>query len=62
MEGIVRYYKTKGFQPGFLAELKHFHCKVCTLCKGARVYRHTKRVKEKMATAKRAKNSPNWAQ
>eukprot|EP00961_Rhodomonas_salina_P209272 2824801-Rhodomonas_salina.1 len=35
MECIVRYYKQKGFPPGFLAELKHFKCKVCTICKGA---------------------------
>eukprot|EP00961_Rhodomonas_salina_P239438 3234806-Rhodomonas_salina.1 len=45
MERIVRYYCRKGFPwpPGFLAELKHFKCKVCDLCKGALVYKHTKR-------------------
>eukprot|EP00961_Rhodomonas_salina_P211260 2852795-Rhodomonas_salina.1 len=36
MEGIVLYYKSLGFPPGFVAKLKHFSCKVCTLCKGAR--------------------------
>eukprot|EP00961_Rhodomonas_salina_P264152 3569943-Rhodomonas_salina.1 len=35
MERIVSYYKQKGFPPGFLAELNHFKCKVCTICKGA---------------------------
>eukprot|EP00961_Rhodomonas_salina_P080292 1080045-Rhodomonas_salina.1 len=33
METIMQYYKTCGFPPGFLAELKHFKCKACTLCK-----------------------------
>eukprot|EP00961_Rhodomonas_salina_P129529 1744497-Rhodomonas_salina.1 len=48
MEQIVLYDKSRGFPPGFLKELKHFKCKVCALCKGARVYKHTKRVQEKM--------------
>eukprot|EP00961_Rhodomonas_salina_P249976 3378747-Rhodomonas_salina.1 len=62
MEQIVRYYKLRGFPPGFLTELKHFRCKVCALCKGARVYKHTKLVKDKMESNKRAKKSKNWAQ
>eukprot|EP00961_Rhodomonas_salina_P245022 3311098-Rhodomonas_salina.1 len=33
MEQIVLYYKSRGFPPGFLKELKHFKCKVCALCK-----------------------------
>eukprot|EP00961_Rhodomonas_salina_P233664 3157842-Rhodomonas_salina.1 len=62
MEHIVRYYKQKGSPPGFLAELKYFKCKVCTICKGARVYKHTKRVKEKMAQNKKARMNKNLQQ
>ena len=62
MNRIVRYYKMKGFQPGFLKELQNFKCKVCTLCKGARVYKHTKHVQEKMESKKQAKASKNWEQ
>eukprot|EP00961_Rhodomonas_salina_P294638 3934754-Rhodomonas_salina.1 len=36
MERIVRYYKRRGFPPGFLRALRHFKCKVCACCKGAR--------------------------
>ena len=52
------YYKGKGFPKGFLALLKKFSCRWCALCKGARAYRHTKRVKDKMATP----SMPNKAQ
>eukprot|EP00961_Rhodomonas_salina_P012370 166633-Rhodomonas_salina.1 len=62
MESIICYYKGKGFPPGFLAELKHFRCKVCAICKGARVYKHTKRVQEKMEKNKKARTSKNWEQ
>eukprot|EP00961_Rhodomonas_salina_P012369 166632-Rhodomonas_salina.1 len=62
MECIVRYYKGKGFPPGFLAELKHFRCKVCAICKGARVYKHTKRVQKKIEKNKKARTSKNWEQ
>eukprot|EP00961_Rhodomonas_salina_P027510 372091-Rhodomonas_salina.2 len=44
------------------AELHNFKCKVCTLCKGARVYKHTKHVQEKMESKKQAKASKNWEQ
>eukprot|EP00961_Rhodomonas_salina_P081696 1098203-Rhodomonas_salina.1 len=57
MERIVRYYKRRGFPKGFLDALKKFKCKVCTVCKSARVYKHTKRMKEKMAHNKRRKTS-----
>eukprot|EP00961_Rhodomonas_salina_P071912 965796-Rhodomonas_salina.1 len=62
MERIIRYYKMLGFPPGFLKELKNFKCKVCTLCKGERVYKHTKRLQEKMKKSKCTKASKNWAQ
>eukprot|EP00961_Rhodomonas_salina_P121495 1635437-Rhodomonas_salina.3 len=52
MEQIVRYYKRKGFPPGFLAALKKFKCKICAMCKDARVYKHTKHVQEKIANNK----------
>jgi hypothetical protein len=55
MERIVRYYKSKGFPTGFLKQLKNFKCKTCALCKGARVYKHTKRVQEKMTKGKENK-------
>eukprot|EP00961_Rhodomonas_salina_P195844 2643734-Rhodomonas_salina.1 len=52
----------QGFPPGFFKELKNFKCKVCTLCKGVRVYKHTKRVQEKIVNSKLTKASKNWAQ
>eukprot|EP00961_Rhodomonas_salina_P130911 1762271-Rhodomonas_salina.1 len=57
MERIIQYYKHSGFPKGFLAALKKFKCKVCALCKSARVYKHTKHMKEKMANNKRRKTS-----
>eukprot|EP00961_Rhodomonas_salina_P283546 3832262-Rhodomonas_salina.1 len=36
MEQIVRFYKRKGFPPGFLKALKHFCCKVCAVAKAGR--------------------------
>eukprot|EP00961_Rhodomonas_salina_P191465 2583996-Rhodomonas_salina.1 len=62
MESNVLYYKTRGFPQGFLTVLKHFKCKECALSKGARVYKHTKWVKDKIANNKRAKKSNNWQQ
>eukprot|EP00961_Rhodomonas_salina_P174581 2354896-Rhodomonas_salina.1 len=58
MEQIVRFYKRKGFLPGFLKTLKHFQCKVCAVAKAGRVYKHTKHMKEKMANNKRLKSQP----
>eukprot|EP00961_Rhodomonas_salina_P290045 3919463-Rhodomonas_salina.2 len=55
MERIVRYYKRRGFPQGFLKALRHFKCKICACCKRARVYKHTKRMKEKMVHNKRRK-------
>eukprot|EP00961_Rhodomonas_salina_P110125 1482241-Rhodomonas_salina.1 len=55
LDATVQHYKRKGFPPGFLKALKKFRCKVCTICKGARVYKHTKRVQEKMAKGKAVK-------
>eukprot|EP00961_Rhodomonas_salina_P129423 1743239-Rhodomonas_salina.1 len=55
MERIVQYYKHRGFPKGFLAALKKFKCKVCALCRSARVYKHTKCMKEKMENNKRRK-------
>eukprot|EP00961_Rhodomonas_salina_P288024 3891531-Rhodomonas_salina.1 len=54
MEWIVSYYKCRGFPPGFLQALCHFKCKVCACsgCKGVRVYKHTKHMKEKMVNTK----------
>eukprot|EP00961_Rhodomonas_salina_P062348 836867-Rhodomonas_salina.1 len=52
MEQIVRYYKHRGFPPGFLRVLCHFKCKVCACCKSALVYKHTKHMKEKMVYTK----------
>mmetsp|Transcript_45821 Transcript_45821/g.93771 ORF Transcript_45821/g.93771 Transcript_45821/m.93771 type:complete len:205 (+) Transcript_45821:2-616(+) len=49
MEMIVKYYRRKGFPPGFVKALRKFKCAVCDVCKGARNYRHTKRVLDKMA-------------
>ena len=49
MAQIVKYYKEKGFPPGFMKALRHFKCKICGICKGHRNYRHTKRVVEKLA-------------
>eukprot|EP00961_Rhodomonas_salina_P093569 1258992-Rhodomonas_salina.2 len=57
MKLIVHYYKHRGFPKGFLAALKKFKCKVCAVCKSASVYKHTKRMKEKMVHNKRRKTS-----
>eukprot|EP00961_Rhodomonas_salina_P095484 1284401-Rhodomonas_salina.1 len=57
MEHIVCYYKCRGFPKGFLAALKKFKCKVCTVCKSASVYKNTKQMKEKMVHNKRRKTS-----
>ena len=48
MEMIVRWYKRKEFPNGFLKALKKFKCKICNLCKGARVYRQSKRMAKKI--------------
>eukprot|EP00961_Rhodomonas_salina_P267658 3616483-Rhodomonas_salina.1 len=40
MEQIVRFYKRKGFPPGFLKALKRFRCKVCAVAKAGCVYKH----------------------
>eukprot|EP00961_Rhodomonas_salina_P141180 1900670-Rhodomonas_salina.1 len=56
---------TKMERIGFLKALKHFSCKVCDLCKGASVYKHTKRVQEQTASnanKKRARQGDNWKQ
>eukprot|EP00961_Rhodomonas_salina_P075468 1012730-Rhodomonas_salina.1 len=45
MEMIYQWYKRRGFPIGFLKALSKFDCKVCALSKGARVYKHSKRVK-----------------
>eukprot|EP00961_Rhodomonas_salina_P043550 585473-Rhodomonas_salina.2 len=58
MEQIVLFYKRKGFPPGFLKALKHFRCKVCAVAKEGRVYKHTKRMKEKMENNKQRKSQP----
>eukprot|EP00961_Rhodomonas_salina_P090402 1216435-Rhodomonas_salina.1 len=57
MERIVWYYKCCGFPKGFLAALKKFKCKVCSLCKSTSIYKHTKQMKEKMVHNKRRKTS-----
>eukprot|EP00961_Rhodomonas_salina_P243648 3292502-Rhodomonas_salina.3 len=46
-ERIVRFRSGKGFPRHLLRTLKHFRCKVCGICKGARTYRKSKLVKEK---------------
>eukprot|EP00961_Rhodomonas_salina_P288641 3900867-Rhodomonas_salina.1 len=52
MAMIFKYYKGRGFPKGFLAALQNFKCKTCTICKGARVYKHSKRVQKKIETNK----------
>ena len=56
MTQIVKFYKGKGFPTGFMTALRKFHCRICALCKGARNYRHTKRVTDKIKTNKTKKS------
>ena len=56
-EKIVRHRHGKGFPRHLLRTLRHLKCKICGICKGARNYRQTKRMREKVERNRARKRS-----